>query len=58
MNTQIQNLEAVYLSLLSRLTAATTEEQKRAISWEVAHAWQRLEEAKAIELYQNKKSCN
>lgn len=50
MNTT-NNLEAVYLAALSRLKAATTEEQRRAISWDIAHAWQRLEEAKAHALY-------
>mgnify|MGYP003539669142 CR=1 FL=1 len=58
MSQHVENLEAAYLAALSRLKAATTDEQKRAISWDVASAWQRLEEAKSDALNQNKKPCN
>ena len=49
----LERLEHQYLLALAELKGATTEEQKRALTWQVANAWQSLEECKAMQLHAN-----
>jgi len=54
----IEQLETEYQICLFQYRQATTEEQKRAAAWQVANAWQRLEECKAMTNQNNKSKSN